>query len=401
LTKWPFDGLDARRTMNRPRPRAGSAPEQRRDVGQPPRRQRRGGDDRRSEADANRLGWSLFPVRLFLGLTFVYGGFQKLSDPGFLHPGAPTYIGTQLRGFANHTPGGFLLRAFAIPHPTLSGISVALLEIAIGLLVTAGVLTRPAAAVGLALNLLLFLTNSWHTYPYFLGSDIVFVFAWLPFVIVGATRQPTLEPVLGRLAGTVPAAGGASLDRARPGRFAAPGVGEPTLTRRSAIGATLGLTALTTAVVAGVSVLLRGSYRSPQTLSGSVPRRTGAGPRRKKSSPRSRPPAAHTAPGLPAGAVRLGAASQLPAGQAATYKDPGDGQPDIIIRQSSGRLVAHSAVCTHAGCTVGYEGGQIVCPCHASVFDAQTGAVITGPATAPLPARKVIERGGEIYVLPA
>ena len=33
--------------------------------------------------------------------TFVYAGIQKLSDPGFLHPGAPTYIGTQLHGFAN------------------------------------------------------------------------------------------------------------------------------------------------------------------------------------------------------------------------------------------------------------------------------------------------------------
>ncbi|HEY5430333.1 MAG TPA: TQO small subunit DoxD, partial [Solirubrobacteraceae bacterium] len=153
-----------------------------------------------AESDARRLGWALFPVRLFLGVTFVYGGIQKLSDPGFLRPGAPTYIGTQLRGFANGTPGGFLLRAFAIPHARVSGVGVALIEIAVGLLVGSGLLTRPAAAVGLALNLLLFLTNSWHTYPYFLGSDIVFVFAWAPFVLVGATRQPTLEPVLNRIA---------------------------------------------------------------------------------------------------------------------------------------------------------------------------------------------------------
>ena len=89
--------------------------------------------------------------------------------------------------------GGFLLRAFAIPHPGLAGVGVALVEIAVGLLVATGLLTRPAAVVGLLLNLLLFLTNSWHTYPYFLGSDIVFVFAWLPFTLVGAARQPTLR----------------------------------------------------------------------------------------------------------------------------------------------------------------------------------------------------------------
>ena len=77
-----------------------------------------------AEFDARRLGWALVPVRLFLGVTFVYGGIQKLSDPGFLHPGAPTYIGTQLRGFAHATPGGFLLRAFAIPHPVLAGVGM-------------------------------------------------------------------------------------------------------------------------------------------------------------------------------------------------------------------------------------------------------------------------------------
>ena len=49
-----------------------------------------------------------------------------------------------------------------------------------GLLVLAGLFTRAAAAVGLGLNLVLFLTASWKTSPYFLGPDIVFVFAWLP-----------------------------------------------------------------------------------------------------------------------------------------------------------------------------------------------------------------------------
>src|SRR5436853_4114359 len=97
---------------------------------------------------------ALLPLRLFLGVTFIYAGVQKLSDPGFLHKGAPTYIGSQLQAFAHGTPGGFLLRAFAIPHPALSGVGVALLEIAVGLLVLAGLFTQAAAAVGLGLNLI-------------------------------------------------------------------------------------------------------------------------------------------------------------------------------------------------------------------------------------------------------
>jgi thiosulfate dehydrogenase [quinone] large subunit len=358
--------------------------------------------DRRAESDARRLGLALLPVRLFLGVTFLYGGIQKLTDPGFLHPGAPTYIGTQLRGFANGTPGGFLLRAFAIPRPALSGVGIALVEIAIGLLVMTGLLTRAAAAVGLALNLLLFLTNSWHTYPYFLGSDIVFVFAWLPFVLVGAARQPTLEPILRRIARA--RADGDVRTARRNDPSAKPrterALGDEELTRRGAVGAALGVVAAATAAIAGVSVLLRGSYRPARTLNASVPRRTPA-PASGSAATTTTSPAPKAPRGLPSGAVKLGAATQLPAGQAATYTDPGDGQPDIIIRRPNGDLVALSAVCTHAGCTVDYQGGQVVCPCHGSVFDAQTGAVITGPAVTPLAARKVIQRAGEIYALPA
>ena len=103
---------------------------------------------------------------------------------------------------------------------------------------------------------------------------------------------------------------------------------------------------------------------------------------------------------MPSGAVRLGSSSQLPAGQGATYSDPSDGQPDIVVRLPNGTLAAHSAVCTHAGCTVDYQGGtQIVCPCHGGLYNAATGAVEGGPPPQGLAPRKVIERGGAIYAL--
>src|SRR3984893_18484733 len=179
---------------------------------------------------------ALFPLRLFLGVTFAYAGVQKLSDPGYLRPGAPTYVGTQLHAFANGTPGGFLLRAFALPHPKLAGVAVALVELGVGLLVLAGLLTRVAAGIGLLLNLVLFLTNSWKTTPYFLGSDIVFVFAWLPFVLAGASGQPSLDGALDRFPGarsirTLPTRGGAP--RAEPAL-------DQVLTRRAVLSRGLG-----------------------------------------------------------------------------------------------------------------------------------------------------------------
>jgi thiosulfate dehydrogenase [quinone] large subunit len=327
-------------------------------------------------------GLALLPLRLFLGVTFTYAGVQKLSDPGFLHPGAPTYIGTQLQGFAHGTPGGFLLRTFAIPHAELAGVATALIEIALGVLVTVGLLTRVAALVGLGLSLVLFLTNSWNAYPYFLGSDIVFVFAWLPFVLAGASGQPALDNALDRLR-----------QSPRMRWSPEPGGGTSALTRREALVRSLGAAGVAALGIGAVSALAKGSYHAAARRLGST------------AKPSSHPAAqahahTHAASNVPAGAVKLGPSSRLPAGQGATYTDPADGNPDIVIRSSGGQLAAFSAVCTHAGCTVGYQGGQLVCPCHGGTFDAQSGAVVSGPPPQGLAKRRVMEIGGDIYALP-
>ncbi|MEA2422615.1 MAG: thiosulfate dehydrogenase (quinone) large subunit [Thermoleophilaceae bacterium] len=330
-------------------------------------------------------GLALLPLRLFLGVTFIYAGVQKLSDPGYLNAGAPTYIGTQLQGFAHGTPGGFLLRTFAIPHAELAGVATALLEIGVGVVVTAGLFTRFAALVGLLLNLVLFLTNSWNAYPYFLGSDIVFVFAWLPFVLAGAEGQPAVDNELERLRRS---------DRMRwsPG---VQGGQAPPLSRREVLVRALGLAGAATLGVGALSALAKGTYRAQRSKLAA-----------RRSAPTAAPKAAQTpapqaASKVPANAVKQGPSTRPPAGQGATYTDPSDGSPDIVIRNQAGKLVAFSAVCTHAGCTVGYQGGQIVCPCHGGTFDASSGAVISGPPQQGLAQRRVIETGGDIYALRA
>jgi len=53
----------------------------------------------------------------------------------------------------------------------------------------------------------------------------------------------------------------------------------------------------------------------------------------------------------------------------------------IVIRASETDVVAVSAVCTHAGCIVGYNDSMqtLDCPCHGARYD-QTGHVLRGPA---------------------
>ncbi|PKW25238.1 Rieske (2Fe-2S) protein [Phycicoccus duodecadis] len=71
----------------------------------------------------------------------------------------------------------------------------------------------------------------------------------------------------------------------------------------------------------------------------------------------------------------------------------------VVTQPTAGEFKAFSSVCTHAGCQVGsVQDNVITCPCHGSQFDAATGAVKQGPASAPLPAKSVKVSGDGITV---
>lgn len=73
------------------------------------------------------------------------------------------------------------------------------------------------------------------------------------------------------------------------------------------------------------------------------------------------------------------------------------GEPVLVIRETN-RVVALSAVCTHLGCLVKYQGGGVVlCPCHAAAFDL-SGNVTGGPAPRPLPSYPVSIEGNQIVI---
>src|SRR5947209_19450377 len=110
-----------------------------------------GSDRRRQPSNPIDPGLALLPLRLFLGITFVYAGIQKLSDPGYLRPGAPTYIGTQLLSFSHGSPIRFFL-LHLMEHAQIIGMLTILGELAIGAGVLLGLFTRLAALSGLVLN---------------------------------------------------------------------------------------------------------------------------------------------------------------------------------------------------------------------------------------------------------
>ncbi|WP_154792733.1 Rieske (2Fe-2S) protein [Occultella kanbiaonis] len=72
-------------------------------------------------------------------------------------------------------------------------------------------------------------------------------------------------------------------------------------------------------------------------------------------------------------------------------------EQQLVLTRSGDTVHGFSAVCTHQGCLVdAVRDGSIVCPCHGSHFDAETGAVLTGPASQPLPDVAVTVTDGEV-----
>ena len=74
-----------------------------------------------------------------------------------------------------------------------------------------------------------------------------------------------------------------------------------------------------------------------------------------------------------------------------------DAEKVVVTQPAEGEFKAFTAVCTHQGCVVGsVADNEISCPCHGSLFSAEDGSVVTGPATAPLTEIEVQVKGGSV-----
>ena len=126
--------------------------------------------------------WRIHPLpisllRLWLGITWIYAGWYKATDPGFLTKGAKGYIGSQLAGIPTTSPLHFAIQKM-VEHADLMGLFVMISEFAIGLATLTGFMLVYASLGGLFMSLTLWLTLSWAVTPYFLGSDSAYVIMW-------------------------------------------------------------------------------------------------------------------------------------------------------------------------------------------------------------------------------
>ncbi len=66
-------------------------------------------------------------------------------------------------------------------------------------------------------------------------------------------------------------------------------------------------------------------------------------------------------------------------GGAVTLRVPGK-PPLLVVHPGGDTFSVLDATCTHEGCPLGFEGGEVVCPCHGARFDTE-GTVLVRPAT--------------------
>ena len=87
-----------------------------------------------------------------------------------------------------------------------------------------------------------------------------------------------------------------------------------------------------------------------------------------------------------------------------------EGEPVIVVRESSEKIRAFTATCTHLGCIVNYipqmQVGSALqrgfyCRCHGGKFDANGVNVRGTPPDAPLTELKVVEDNGNLIISPA
>jgi thiosulfate dehydrogenase [quinone] large subunit len=140
--------------------------------------------------------WALLPLRLFLGVTFVYAGVDKFTDVGPFSSVMSTEQMEAMLEFSREDAAAGWLVDLAVDNPGLFNNGVAVAEIAVGAGILVGLLTRLAAAGGALLALSFWLTVTWSGDPYYFGQDLPYLFGFVTLLLAGSGPL-SLDSLLG------------------------------------------------------------------------------------------------------------------------------------------------------------------------------------------------------------
>ena len=280
--------------------------------------------------------FSIAVLRLWLGITWVYAGWYKATDPQFLTPNTSGYIGTQLANYQLNSPISFLLRHM-VEHAGIVGLFVMLSEFAIGFATLTGFMLVYASLGGLLMSAPLWLSASWTVKPYFLGSDTAYMVMWA--VLLGSIFKSSRKLKL------------------------------PNFTDRREV--------ISLASIAGLSIL-------GVVIGKAFTRKAQSNLQSQSSSSSSQ---------------AIAKVSDISIGKAIHIKDA-QGAPGYIFRTKAGvfaysAICTHQG-CT---VNFNSDNSHFQCPCHGAEFDPANGAkVLAGPAPSPLTKIKISVQGNNIFL---
>lgn len=148
-------------------------------------------------------GWPVLPMRIFLAALFGFAGYAKLSYPGFFATDSANGLKASVDAVKHGTPLGGALGPLS-DHPSLFGHITAFAEIAIGIGLLLGLLTRIAAAGGMVLTALIVLSIDWGGVKEYTGSSGWFtsvdlaVAAALSVFLLGGADPFSVDALVGR-----------------------------------------------------------------------------------------------------------------------------------------------------------------------------------------------------------
>lgn len=76
-------------------------------------------------------------------------------------------------------------------------------------------------------------------------------------------------------------------------------------------------------------------------------------------------------------------------------------KPALAFSGKDDKPILISSVCTHLGCTVQnrLNKGRLLCPCHITYFELESGKVLEGPAKSPLPKIPFVIEGEKVFII--
>jgi thiosulfate dehydrogenase [quinone] large subunit len=141
--------------------------------------------------------WAIRVLRAWLAITWIYAGWDKATDPGFLTKGETGFIGDQLIGYSTNSPISWLFNNLS-DQAIAVGIFVIFSEFAIGIATLLWIAPTSAAFGGFLMSIVLWLASTFYISPYFLGSDTAYAVLWLVYFLTLVGNRRTVDIALDR-----------------------------------------------------------------------------------------------------------------------------------------------------------------------------------------------------------